>query len=544
MDDTKYRPTTNLYGVKGTEVSVLCQPWEYYLSDVADAVEKLINQNRTGLEEFKRRIQPFGNQWRMWEDWAQKDEAIRTEHIKTVEQRPDLLKKGIKPSEKNYLWDDGYFECLGLEDMDGCWGPEVECPLTTDSDPLESYLYRSRDTGLLSGLDENEEIDRYFVLLSCIHYGFHPDTSFVKSVWPKELIEHLRTWCNPVKSIGHVLHQELGPGKAYIDVALNTVRGILDNKQLEYIMTLKEKKATMDAKRAIAQEIDTFVSNVAIMKRWRNIICVPGNKWSAWKLNFHEHILESEEDPRGSRGGPKSLPFRERQKHDPIWYLYPFYEDPPSLPEIEEQHEVLERYLVILTYLHDYYCPVIRIATKRIWTRDLCEAIGKCLGITAWDKPDFLRRAWNLAKTDLCLKPRHSIDKTNALKKFHAWQNPGDACIIIDDHKILFHHGDKTKNLRLKSHTQTSDLLVMLQGGSLQSSDIKKDLCKGTTKPSQLVYRANRKLNDCIKKVGFKCLPDQDVEFVRYDKEFNHYTSFLPIHLSLEKFEFAPDNQI
>jgi hypothetical protein len=136
-------------------------------------------------------------------------------------------------------------------------------------------------------------------------------------------------------------------------------------------------------------------------------------------------------------------------------------------------------------------------------------------------------------------KPRTTGTVAQGSKKFHPWSKPGDACFIIDGARTLFHHDDVEKDLCLKSHSQTSDLLVMLQGGTLQSHDVKTKLCSEKTKPSQIVGRANQKLNDCIRKVGFTSLPDQNIEFIHYEARFDHYQRTLPIYASKDEFDQA-----
>lgn len=231
-------------------MSELCTPseyylsdWKNYLSDTADAVEGLIDQYEwIALDEFKERTPHFEDLWHANEDWLRRDEALRRKQANAVKKRPELLKKTVRPPEEHYEWDDGYFEPFGgLEEIGGCWGPCLEDSFLGDI--IEYYFYRPPDTGRLAELVGKEEIERHFVLLSCIHYAFFPDTSFVRSIWSKTfLLEYLWTWCNPKFPLGCLLSKEFGPGKTFIDISLKTVRRILKDKRLRHIAAAKHKK--------------------------------------------------------------------------------------------------------------------------------------------------------------------------------------------------------------------------------------------------------------------------------------------------------------
>ncbi len=116
-------------------------------------------------------------------------------------------------------------------------------------------------------------------------------------------------------------------------------------------------------------------------------------------------------------------------------------------------------------------------------------------------------------------------------KKFQLWKNPGDACFIIDDNRIKFHYKDEIKDLHLKNDSHTHRLMFLLQGGSLQSDDIKKELLTNAkkTRPYDVVRNANKVLNEKIAKAGFVGIPS-NVEFIKYDKKFDSYSLFLKIH--------------
>ncbi len=137
-------------------------------------------------------------------------------------------------------------------------------------------------------------------------------------------------------------------------------------------------------------------------------------------------------------------------------------------------------------------------------------------------------------------KSNKKTTKANkAEKKFKPWNNPGDACFILDGNRILFHYNEMLKDLSLISHGKTQNLLVMLYGRTLQSCDVKSKLCSPGTKPIQLVIRANQQLNDKIRKLGFTGLPEYDIEFIRYNSRFDHYESALPIHACRADFDDA-----
>lgn len=121
--------------------------------------------------------------------------------------------------------------------------------------------------------------------------------------------------------------------------------------------------------------------------------------------------------------------------------------------------------------------------------------------------------------------------------KYCEWTNPGDACFIIEDNRILFHNHQVMKDLRLKNYSRVQNLLVELSSGNLQSCDIKNHFCTPRTKPSRIVSRANKLLNEKIRRVGFTGLPDNDVAFIQYDRRFDHYKLCLPVYSSKAEFE-------
>jgi hypothetical protein len=121
-------------------------------------------------------------------------------------------------------------------------------------------------------------------------------------------------------------------------------------------------------------------------------------------------------------------------------------------------------------------------------------------------------------------------------KKFRLWDNPGDACFIIDDDRVRFHHGDMTKDLALDHFSRAETLIVMLSKGNLQSKDIKDDLHLKKEKPTQVVQRVNGHLNKKIAGLGFLGIPN-NVEFIKYDDRFHHYSCTIQIHPSMADFD-------
>jgi hypothetical protein len=138
-------------------------------------------------------------------------------------------------------------------------------------------------------------------------------------------------------------------------------------------------------------------------------------------------------------------------------------------------------------------------------------------------------------------KLRAKTTATQTPKKFRPWLKPGDACFVIDNNRILFHRDGTKKDLRLKNLSKTQSLLVMLQNGTLQSCEVKTHFCSEKTKPIQVVSRANQTLNDSIRRAGFTCLPEYDVEFIRYEQRFDHYEKALPIYASKAEFDCAQE---
>ncbi len=140
------------------------------------------------------------------------------------------------------------------------------------------------------------------------------------------------------------------------------------------------------------------------------------------------------------------------------------------------------------------------------------------------------------AKTKESNKPakKTQTKKKEAERQFKPWPNVGDACFIIDEQRIFFYYDGKKKDLCLKNDSHTQNLLVCLNGGTLREDEIKTNLCTKKTKPSKIVARANKLLNEKIAQKGF-VLPLKDILFVEYDKRFRHYKLTLPM-LNEEQF--------
>jgi hypothetical protein len=78
----------------------------------------------------------------------------------------------------------------------------------------------------------------------------------------------------------------------------------------------------------------------------------------------------------------------------------------------------------------------------------------------------------------------------------------------------------------------------MISSGSLWETDIKKELCKKKTKPSDVVEYANKTLNRHIAQKGFVGVPP-NVKFIEYDKMRASYACTLKIHPSKDEFDYA-----
>ena len=131
-------------------------------------------------------------------------------------------------------------------------------------------------------------------------------------------------------------------------------------------------------------------------------------------------------------------------------------------------------------------------------------------------------------------------EKTKKLKEsertLKPWTKPEDACFIIEGQRVSFHYKGIIKDLCLKNDSKTHRLLFLLSNGSLQEADVKSELCKQKTKPSDVVDYSNKALNRSIAQKGFVGVPS-NVEFIKHDKIYRHYACNLKIHLSKKNFD-------
>lgn len=123
-----------------------------------------------------------------------------------------------------------------------------------------------------------------------------------------------------------------------------------------------------------------------------------------------------------------------------------------------------------------------------------------------------------------------SVDakKQKTEKRFQIWQNPGDASFVIDGDRIMFYHGEKLRDLRIKNHSRAHKMLMVLTTGEVPATAVKTYVCSDGTKPSEAVRDIDRQLNDKIAKVGFTQVP-LDTQFITHVRERNAYTCDLPI---------------
>lgn len=150
----------------------------------------------------------------------------------------------------------------------------------------------------------------------------------------------------------------------------------------------------------------------------------------------------------------------------------------------------------------------------------ICEIEG------SFDVEPFYLKRWQITeKIRKYAKKKKTADK----KKFQHWANPGDACFVTENNKIMFHYKGDLKNLRLRAESNTFRLIRLLAGGSLQANEIKKQISPGTTnKACKIVDYANQLLNEKIPMVGFVGVPSA-VEFIKQDR-FGSYSFSLKIY--------------
>lgn len=143
------------------------------------------------------------------------------------------------------------------------------------------------------------------------------------------------------------------------------------------------------------------------------------------------------------------------------------------------------------------------------------------------------RKRWELVvKKPKARKKRKKTtivpDTQKAATSFARWNNPGEACFVLDEDRIKFWNGDELKDLRLKSGSRSHMLLPMLQEGQMSNAEVKKAICSDKTSPYDAVRDVNRTLNDKIKKLNIQDVPS-NVEFIGRDDRTGLYYSFLPI---------------
>jgi len=228
---------------------------------------------------------------------------------------------------------------------------------------------------------------------------------------------------------------------------------------------------------------------------------------------------------------------------------------------VSESREIMYLYNSIATSIGTYLIPTLCISPE---TRDLSgAAIWSMLLYKEFESSRFTIKGYDIL-TDPLLKSQQYIaqlivDKNEQLakeqqelqqqtpmqpatvteaekeQKFQPWEKSGDACFVIDGNRIKFHYEGQIKDLKLKSDSNTLNLLVLLSSGSLQASELKDKLAPKTeNKASKIVDYANRLLNTKIAELGFSDVPS-DVKFIGRDN-FGSYLLNLKIH-SKEDFE-------
>ena len=107
-------------------------------------------------------------------------------------------------------------------------------------------------------------------------------------------------------------------------------------------------------------------------------------------------------------------------------------------------------------------------------------------------------------------------------KKFQPWENSGDACFIIENNRMKFRYKGADRDLRLRSNTNPHKLLFLFAAKNpLPQTEI-KEICSIGTRPSDIVKKTNKKLNEKIETMGLADVP-KDIEFIIYDKRHNCY---------------------
>jgi 7-cyano-7-deazaguanine synthase in queuosine biosynthesis len=111
---------------------------------------------------------------------------------------------------------------------------------------------------------------------------------------------------------------------------------------------------------------------------------------------------------------------------------------------------------------------------------------------------------------------------------FKEWKDCGDACFIIAGSRVKFRFEDRTADLKLKSGSKASKLLLLLQASALTQEEVKAEICSAKTKPADAIKNVNRTLNNKIRGLGFQ-IPAQ-VSFVVLEPRTKQYNSGIPIN--------------
>ena len=131
---------------------------------------------------------------------------------------------------------------------------------------------------------------------------------------------------------------------------------------------------------------------------------------------------------------------------------------------------------------------------------------------------------------------KRKVKTKKSEQRFKPWKNPGDARLVIDKQRVKFHHNDKTEDLRFKNEGQSHKMLLFLTSGSMTPNEMKENISPNTqVTAAKIAEYTNECLNKKIRSVGFTCLPDYDVEFIKRDG-FGHYIPAITIQ-SKEAFE-------
>ena len=119
-------------------------------------------------------------------------------------------------------------------------------------------------------------------------------------------------------------------------------------------------------------------------------------------------------------------------------------------------------------------------------------------------------------------KGKQPENRTNHEQELTPWTNPGDACFIIEDNRIKFHLDGDIKDLRLKNDSRTHKLLFSFSAKNPLSGTQMQDICKGTTRPSDIVKYANKSLNKKLSALNLDGVPPNTL-FIKYHIQTKEY---------------------